>query len=353
MASVDRRHHLRRGRPAGRRPRAGERRRTAPCSCRRHASGASTGAVSSCRNQADWPPGSPWSQSNGSWRIDRAPDGVLAVVVGCTAVVSRRRRLLLEQDRHHAGARPDPAAELAARCRDGTGLGAVDRPEQWLAPAAHIALPVHTTLIGNVPVNDRRRRRREPQCIGAAGLGQASCSAFAAQLVWTLRQISDVTAVRLLAEGAPLTCPACRCASRSTRWQRYDPSAPPSSHDVLYVSHGHLAATGGDVTALAAATPGTSSPSPGPATATRLPSCSGFRRAMRLLTGKYGQRLKLRLSACSITPPTFDATGDILTVASGPAGRRVIAVTPTGAVRRIAADASLTAQPVTRAQHLS
>jgi len=69
---------------------------------------------------------------------------------------------------------------------------------------------------------------------------------------------------------------------------------------------------------------------------------------VRLLTGRYGGQLKPRLFAASLTPPTFDAEGNILSVANGAAGQRVVAVTPSAGVRRIAADASLTAQPVSQ-----
>jgi dipeptidyl aminopeptidase/acylaminoacyl peptidase len=206
---------------------------------------------------------------------------------------------------------------------------------------------VHTTLIGNVPVS-----AGGVADVNLSGsVRQASpkeLSAFSAQLVWTLRQISDVTAVRLLAEGAPLTVPGTPVRQPITAWQRYDPSAPPSSHDVLYVSHGHLAATGGDVTALSHSDPGHVSSVARSRDGDTLAVVQQLPSGMRLLTGTYGEPLKLRLSAATLTPPTFDSDGDILTVADGPAGRRVMTVTATGAVRRVAAESSLTAQPVSQ-----
>ena len=114
------------------------------------------------------------------------------------------------------------------------------------------------------------------------------------------------------------------------------------------MSHGHLAATGGDVTALNRSDPGRVSSLARSRDGDTLAVVQQLATGMRLLTGTYGQRLKLRLAAVSLTPPTFDAAGDILTVANGPAGRRVMAVTPAGAVRRITADASLISQPVSQ-----
>jgi hypothetical protein len=47
-----------------------------------------------------------------------------------------------------------------------------------------------------------------------------------------------------------------------------------------------------------------------------------------------------------MTAPSFDADGDVMTVATGPSGRRVVAVTPDGVPHRVSADSVLTAQPV-------
>ena len=284
-------------------------------------------------------------RSNGSWRIDRAPDGVLLSS-------SDAQRSFHAADVYYlnkSGATLVADQILLQNSQRGVATALVSAllsgPSSWLAPAAHMALPVHTSLIGNVPVN----ASGVADVNLSASVRQASAkelAAFSAQLVWTLRQISDVTAVRLLAEGAPLTVPGAAVRQPIGSWQRYDPSAPPSSHDVLYVRHGHLAATGGDVPALARSDPGRvisvgrSRDGDTLAVVQQMPS------GMRLLTGGYGQRLTPRLSAATLTPPTFDADGDIVTVASGPAGRRVMAVIAGGGARRIPADAALTAQPI-------
>jgi hypothetical protein len=47
-----------------------------------------------------------------------------------------------------------------------------------------------------------------------------------------------------------------------------------------------------------------------------------------------------------MTAPSFDADGDVMTVATGASGRRVVAVTRDGAVHRVSADSALTTQPV-------
>src|SRR4051812_6209241 len=278
-------------------------------------------------------------RSNGSWRIDRAPDGVLL----STSDAQRSFHAADVYYLNNSGATLVPDQILLQNSQRGVATALVSAllsgPGSWLAPAAHMALPVHTSLIGNVPVN-------------ASGVADVNLSgsvrqasskelaAFSAQLVWTLRQISDVTAVRLLVEGAPLTVPGAPVRQPITSWQRYDPSAPPSSHDVLYVSRGHLAATGGDVTALAHSDPGHVISVARSRDGDTLAVVQQLPHGMRLLSGGYGKRLKQRLSAASLTPPTFDADGDVLTVADGPLGRRVMAVTAGGAVRRAGGVAS-------------
>jgi hypothetical protein len=51
-----------------------------------------------------------------------------------------------------------------------------------------------------------------------------------------------------------------------------------------------------------------------------------------------------------LTAPTFDADGDVLSVATGASGRRVVAVTAAGAVHRLTAESAVTAQPVSALQ---
>jgi len=282
-------------------------------------------------------------RSNGSWRIDRAPDGVLLSSSDAQRSFHAANVYYLNK----TGSTLVPDQIFLQNSQRGVATALVSAllsgPSDWLAPAAHTALPVHATLIGNVPVSTSGVA--DVNLSGA--VRQASSkelSAFSAQVVWTLRQISDVTSVRLLVDGAPLTVPGMPVRQPITSWQRYDPSAPPSSHDVLYVSHGHLAATGGDVTALRRSDPGHVVSVARSRDGDTLAVVQRVSSGMRLLTGRYGDPLKPRLSAASLTPPTFDADEDILTVADGPLGRRVVAVTRAGGVRRVAADSSLSAQ---------
>lgn len=285
------------------------------------------------------------ARAGASWRIEKLPDGVLLSASDAQRSFRAADVFYLNK----TGKTLVPEQVLLQNSQRGVATALVadllNGPSSWLAPAAHMALPARATLLGNVPVHDNGVADVN---LGAS-IRQASAAelvAFSAQLVWTLRQVSDVTAVRLLAEGAPVTVPGAPTRQPTTSWSRFDPAAPPSSHDVLYVRGGHLAATGGDAAALARSDPGRvidlarSRDGETLAVVQRVPG------GVRLLTGRHGERLKPRLVAATLTRPTFDADGDVISVATGPAGRRVIAVTPTGLVRRLAADRTLTAQPI-------
>ena len=289
------------------------------------------------------------ARSAGSWRLEKVPDGVLLSA-------SDAQRSFRAADVYYlnkTGKTLVPEQVLLQNSQRGVATALVadllNGPGSWLAPAAHTAIPARTTLVGNVPVHDNGVAD-----VNLSGsIRQASAAelvAFSAQLVWTLRQVSDVTAVRLLADGAPLSVPGAPLRQPMTSWGRFDPAAPPSSHDVLYVSGGHLAATGGDAAALARSDPGhvltvaRSRDGETLAVVQRVPGGS------RLLTGRYGQALKPRLTAATLTRPTFDADGDVIAVAAGAAGRRVVAVTPSGTVHRVVADAAVTGQSVSALQ---
>ena len=285
------------------------------------------------------------TKASDGWRIERAPDGVLlrasdmqrSFTAAAVYYLNRPGRTLVpEQIFLQNSQRGVPTALVNAL---------LSGPGGWLGPAVHSGAPPRTSLIGNVPVD----ANGQADVNLSSSIRQASPSelaAFSAQLVWTLRQVPDVSSVRLLAEGAPLAVPGTGVHQPIASWPQYDAAAPPSTHDLLYVVGGHLAETGGDTATLRRSDPGRvlsvgrSRDGDTLAVVQRTPA------GVRLLTGGFGRRLSPRLAAASMTPPTFDADGDVMTVATGPAGRRGVAVTPDGIVHRVDADAALTARPV-------
>lgn len=284
--------------------------------------------------------------SGGDWRIDKLPDGVLL----SESDAQRTFRAAAVYYLNRAGKTLVPEQILLQSAQKGVATALVaallSGPSSWLAPAVRTAAPPRTTLIGNVPVHDNGIA--DVNLSSSIRLASpADLAAFSAQVVWTLRQVLDVTGVRLLAEGAPLTVPGVPTRQPMTAWDRFDPSAPPSTRDVLYVHHGHLAATGGDVTALAHSDPGHVLYVARSRDGDILAVVQRQGARVRLLTGRLGRALQPRVTATTLTAPTFDAAGDVVAVGTGRVGRYVVAVTPAGEVKRVTADPTLTQQPVT------
>jgi len=286
------------------------------------------------------------TRAGGSWRIDKLSDGVLL----SESDAQRTFRAAAVYYLNHSGKTLVPEQILLQSAQKGVATALVTAllagPSNWLAPAVRTAAPPRTTLIGNVPVHDN----------GVADVNlsasirlasQSDLAAFSAQVVWTLRQVLDVTSVRLLAEGAPLQVPGVPTRQPMNAWDRFDPSAPSSSHDVLFVHNGHLAATGGDAAALARSDPGHVLYVGRSRDGDTLAVVQQRGSRVRLLTGRFGHALTPRMTAATMTAPTFDVSGDVITVVTSRAGRSVVAVTPSGDARRLSVDSALTRQPVT------
>ena len=285
------------------------------------------------------------TKASDGWRIERAPDGVLLrasdmqrsfTAASVYYLNGPGRTLVPEQIFLQNSQRGVPTALVNAL---------LSGPGSWLAPAVHSAAPPRTSLIGNVPVD------ANGQAIVnlSSSIRQASpneLASLSAQLVWTLRQVPDVSSIRLLAEGAPLTVPGAGVRQPIGSWHQFDPAALPSTHDLLYVVGGHLAQTGGDIAALRRSDPGDVQSVARSRNGDTIAVVQSSGAGVRLLTGAFGRRLTVRFSADSMTPPTFDAVGDVLAVVTGPDGRSVIAVTPDGVVHRVRADPTLTDQAV-------
>jgi hypothetical protein len=69
-------------------------------------------------------------------------------------------------------------------------------------------------------------------------------------------------------------------------------------------------------------------------------------RGAVLLYGLPGQRLSILARGSTFTPPTFDASGDVVSVRTTAAGRDVVAVSPSGGLHPVSAAATLTGQQV-------
>lgn len=213
-------------------------------------------------------------------------------------------------------------------------------PGALLAPGVRTAAPRGTSLVGNVPIS-------------ADGVAEVDLSAgvrqitppdlirLSAQIVWTLRQIPSVTAVRLLATGASLSTSAAPSLQPVRSWPQFDPSAPPSTPGVL-LDHD------GTVIGLEAVVPQALRASGliDPVRSSDGTLVGALRHnagELQLVTGDAAGPLLPRLRAASLTPPCFTPDGQALVAT---ATGEVYSVAINGTVRQVQLPASLTGRPI-------
>jgi hypothetical protein len=284
-------------------------------------------------------------RQDGEWRIDRLPDGVLL----STLDAQRSFRLANVYYLNEAGTTlvpeqvllpPAPRSATTALVR-----ALLHGPGPWLAPAVHSAFPQGTDLLGNVPV--------DPDGVAEVNLsaavrqaGAAQLTALSAQMVWTLRQVSEVTAVQLLSDGAPLGVPGAPLEQPRTAWASFDPAAPPTLTAAVFRSGGTWRGVSTAVAGLG----------PAAGLAAVAVSADGRRyaalraggRSTALMVGGMGERAHRVLIATAITPPAFGPDGTVYAVVTGGSHRRMVSISPDGAKTTVDVDRALLARPVQR-----
>lgn len=197
-------------------------------------------------------------------------------------------------------------------------------PGPLLGPGVRTAVPLGTTLVGNVPISPRGIADVDLSA-GIRQVAPAQLERLSAQIVWTLRQLSSVTAVRLLANGVPLEAPGVSSLQPVASWAEFDPAPPPAARGAWSIRRGN-------VVGLGAAVPPTLR-GPGTVAATRSADgevVAAIRRAgsgEQLLIGAGGRRLRVALRRSAITAATFGADDSVIVSA---AGGQLYVVAPSG-----------------------
>ena len=286
-------------------------------------------------------------RQNGQWRIDRLADGVLLSTLDAqrayqTALVyylnPAGKTLVPEQ----VLLRPSPRLVTTALVR-----ALLAGPGAWLDPSVRTAFPDGTELLGNVPV--------DPTGVAEVNLSSAvrqaspgQLKALSAQIVWTLRQVGgEINLVRLLADGSPLAVPGEPLNQPISSWRSFNPSAPPAAAVAAYERGGSWRTIGGVLPGLADTAAGLT----GVALSHDGTTVAGLRvhrRSASLVVGARGRRPFVRLTADTLTPPTFAPSGAAYTIASRGGVRAVDAAPASGPVQRVIADDRLLAHPVQR-----
>jgi hypothetical protein len=269
---------------------------------------------------------------SGQWRISHLPPGVLLSASDAQRSLQTASVYYL----NHAQTRVVPTPILVPPDQPGLATTLITTlfagPPRALTPGVTSAVPSGTQLLGNVPIDDGGAA--EVDLSGRVQqLSTSELQRLSAQIVWTLRQVPTVTAVRLLDNGTPLSDAAVPELQPVGSWSQFDPDTPPVSDGVLLARNGHIAGLDRAVpTALGRRDlqhPAVSADGSTVAALLR----EGAR--MTLLVGPATGSMTPRLSSVRLSPPAFDPDGDVLLVSSSGARSSVMLVPRHGAPRRV------------------
>jgi hypothetical protein len=281
------------------------------------------------------------SRVTGQWRIDRLPDGALLSPTDVTHsyrfadayYASRSGPSLVPEQ---VLLPPDPRGITTALVRS-----LVTGPGAWLSPAVRTGFPAGTELLGNVPVD-------------SAGVAEVNLSAAArtasdvalrtmsAQLAWTLRQVQEITGVRLLADGSQLAVFGTR--GSPDEWASVDP-APRSPVPAFFRTGEKWSVVGDDTPTILDRADGLVSVAVS-RTGDRLAGLRPAGSGVALVVGASGAPPTARVRGRQMSPPTFGAAGDVYTVVTDRSGRWVARVTTDDRLERVPVDPRVTGDVV-------
>jgi hypothetical protein len=172
----------------------------------------------------------------------------------------------------------------------------------------------------------------------------ATLQRLSAQIVWTLRQVPGVTAVRLLDNGTPLTDVGVAGVQPAQSWRRFDPDVPPAAHGALVSDRGVVEGIGrGAPEALGHGRLSNPIISADGAT---VAAVRHLGRRMSLVVGPTIGNVHRRLTTEALSSPTFAPSGAVFVISGVGSVATVVEVPPTGQVRTVALPAPLSAQGV-------
>jgi hypothetical protein len=272
------------------------------------------------------------------WRIAAAPAGLALT----TLDVSRAFRAYNLYFLDPTGSRlvPDPVFVPVQQPGIATTLvrSVLQGPTPWLAPAVSTAVPAGTTLtVDSVPVEDRVARvDLSAQVLDSAPKGREQLSA---QLVWTLRQLPEVSEVDLTVNGVDLQVPGAANPQPRASWPQYDPDGfPAGGPDGFAVRDGVLVTLADPI-----------APVPGPlgsgavSVSRTAVSPEGDRVAAvvggsRLVVGPFEAPVEVAgLGGAAVTSLSWDPLGTVWVTEQRPGGSALSAVGVDGAPRPVAA----------------
>lgn len=141
-------------------------------------------------------------QVNGEWRISSLSDGIALSESDVARSYRQSNIYFLNISKHSLV--PDPVY-LPVNLGVSTALirALLAGPTKWLSPAVTTAIPFGTSLmVGSVPIE--QGVARVDLSSPAGSISSSDRQAMSAQIVWTLKQLAEVAAVRITIGRVPL-----------------------------------------------------------------------------------------------------------------------------------------------------
>lgn len=275
---------------------------------------------------------------SGQWRISRLPSGVLLSTSDALRslqpvsvyYLNRTQTRLVPEPILVPPDQPSLATTLIGKLLAG--------PSRALAPAVATAVPPGTSLDGNITIDSNGVAQ-----IDLAGtfqpLSPSDLERLSAQIVWTLRQLSGVTGVQLLNNGAALSSTGVASVQSIGAWPQFDPETPATSNGALLSDRGHVVGFDRSVPSSllhrALFAPVVSADGGAVAALQRVAG------RMTLLIGPADGPLRPRLTTAQLSAPTFDPQGDVVVVSGAGAQSNVIEVPREGRARVVEVSADI------------
>lgn len=280
---------------------------------------------------------------DGQWRIAHLPAGVLLSTSDAQRALQPAQLYYLNA----AQTRLVPAPILVPLGQPGIATTLVKEllgpPPRAIAPAAVSAAADGVDLIGNVPIDADGVAEVNvsggTQRVSASGLQRLS-----AQIVWTLRQIPGITAVRLLDNGTPLTDVGVGRLQPIASWRQFDPNVAPTSRGALLSNNGVVTGLGRQAPDALAGRRIYS-----PVVSADGGEVAGLRRAAggtSVVMGSTITRARPRLSGPGLSAPVFSPAGQVFVITGEGPGAGIVEVPDQGPVRQVALSSAARAQGV-------
>ncbi|MFL6240051.1 MAG: LpqB family beta-propeller domain-containing protein [Actinomycetes bacterium] len=254
-------------------------------------------------------------KQHGEWRIANPPAGLLLTPLDLTNSLNAQFVYFLNRDMSVVVPNTEFIFATAPGLATALMRALLRGPTTWLSPSVRTAIPVGTTLVGTVPVDDHGTATVNlSQEALAATLAQRE--QMSAQIVWTLGGIPNVNRIRVLVENSPLDVPSVGSPQTRDSWPTYDPSALKPAAQGFYRSGDHIVTTSG-------------ARLPGPlgsgqttledvAVSPDLAFVAGVHRSgsrTTVYTGAFGAPLHATyVVAAPVTPLSWDVSGELWTV---------------------------------------